>query len=93
MKNLLTKITKRLAKRYLPEETKFQEIWDSPAYLRAIQYVKDAERTKSLGIHKKEYAEAHLEAWFQERSFKKPKDHIINLLIELAIWKQNKWTL
>lgn len=85
MNKLFIKLTQALASRYLPEMTDLQEIVNSPAYLATIEFVNQAEKTKSLGIHKREYVQAHLAEWYQKRSIPKPSHRFINLLIELAL--------
>lgn len=92
MKYLLTRLTKKLTKKYLPEAVDIQEIWESPEYIKAIQYVEEAEKSKSLGMYKREYVQAHLKSWYQMKSRPVPNQNILNLMIELAVWRHKKWT-
>ncbi len=87
MNQWMTKLTQWMVRRYLPESVLLQDILNSQAYIQTIGFVKEAEKTKSLGIHKRDYVRAHLLAWYQKNSIPKPKDHILNLMIELAIWR------
>ena len=86
---LLTKLAQRMIRRYLPETTELEKILSSPAYVQAIMFIEDAEKTKSLGTHKRDYVRAHLMAWYQKNSIEKPKSNILNLLIELALWRKS----
>lgn len=91
MNKLMIKLTQRMIKRYLPETIDLQQILDSQAYLQAIGFVEQAEKTKSFGMHKRDFVHAHLMAWYQQKSIQKPKIYVINLIIELAVWRKNKW--
>ena len=92
MNKLTIKLTQWIIRRYLPESIYLDDLIESPAYIQALGFVKEAEKTKSAGIHKRDFARAHLFAWYQKNSISRPKDLMINLMIELAIWRSNKWT-
>ena len=80
-----------MVKRHIPEIITLDTIWDSVAYIQAIGFVQQAEKTKSAGVHKREFAKAHLLAWYQKKSMAKPHEDLLNLMIELAVCRLHKW--